>query len=195
VFVATNEEEMNLETLLDTVPAHAKDLKLNFSGVVTQQTDLTQVQAWGTVVASAYASGNPELLQTALEAGAQHLSSQQLDAAKGAAAIMGMNNIYYRFLHLTSNEKYKTMPARLRMNIMRTHGIDHLDFELWCTAVSAINGCGACVDSHEKALRDKGVDEEKILAAVRIASVIHALAKTFNAETALKDLPQAATVA
>ena len=32
---------------------------------------------------------------------------------------MGMNNIYYRFLHLSSNEKYKTMPARLRMNAIR----------------------------------------------------------------------------
>ncbi|HVZ16282.1 MAG TPA: carboxymuconolactone decarboxylase family protein [Terriglobales bacterium] len=186
---------MSLETLLDSIPAHAKDLKLNFSGVVTQQTDLTPLQAWGTVVASAYAAGNPDLLKSVVEAASQHLSEQQLDAAKGAAAIMGMNNIYYRFLHLTSNEKYKTLPARLRMNFMRTHGIDHLDFELWSTAVSAINGCGACVDSHEKTLRDKGVAEEKILAAVRIASVIHAIAKMLNAETALKEVSQPVTVA
>jgi alkyl hydroperoxide reductase subunit D len=177
---------MNLEALLDTVPGYAKDLKLNFSSVVGQQTDLTPQQAWGTVVACAYATGNGKLLRAIVEQASQHLSEQALDAAKGAAAIMGMNNVYYRFLHLASNEKYRTLPARLRMNIMRQHGVDHLDFELWCTAVSAINGCGACVDSHEKTLRDKGMEEETILAAVRIASVVNALAKSFTAEAALK---------
>jgi lipoyl-dependent peroxiredoxin subunit D len=185
---------MNLEALLDTVPGYAKDLKLNLSTVVSQQTDLTPQQAWGTAVASAYASSNTELLEALVETASEHLSSQALDAAKGAAAIMGMNNIYYRFLHLTSNEKYRTLPARLRMNIMRTHGVDHLDFELWCTAVSAINGCGACVDSHEKTLRDKGLEEEKILAAIRIAAVVHALAKLFTAEKAVV-APVAVTVA
>lgn len=180
--------EMNLEALLDEVPAYAKDLKLNFSTVVGQQTDLTVQQAWGTVVASAYASGNPELLKAVVEEAAEKMSPQALDAAKGAAVIMGMNNIYYRFTHLTSNEKFKTMPARLRMNIIRQHGVEHVDFELWCTAVSAINGCGLCVDSHEKTLREKGVEEDKILAAIRIASVVHGLAKSLSAEAALKDI-------
>lgn len=177
---------MTLEALLDTLPGYAKDLKLNFSTVVAQQIDLTPQQSWGTAVAAAYATGNNELLKAVVDQAGQYLSEQALDAAKGAAAIMGMNNIYYRFLHLTSNEKYRTMPARLRMNIMRQHGVDHVDFELWCTAVSAINGCGACVDSHEKTLRDKGLEEEKILAAVRIASVVNAIAKSFTAEAALK---------
>jgi alkyl hydroperoxide reductase subunit D len=185
---------MSLEALLDSVPSHAKDLKLNFSSVLMQQTELTPQQAWGTAVASAYASGNPELLKKVVEQSGQHLSEQQLEAAKGAAAIMGMNNIYYRFLHLTSNEKYKTIPTRLRMNIIRTHGVDHLDFELWCTAVSAINGCGACVDSHEKTLREKGIAEEKILAAIRIAAVIHAIAKTLDAEAVLNEAQQPVSV-
>ncbi|HWR17381.1 MAG TPA: carboxymuconolactone decarboxylase family protein [Terriglobales bacterium] len=177
---------MNLEALLDTVPAYGKDLKLNFSTVVGQQQELTPQQAWGTAVASAYASGNAELLRTIVEEASQKMSAQALDAAKGAATLMGMNNIYYRFLHLTSNEKYRTIPARLRMNFIRQHGVEHVDFELWCLAVSAINGCGACVDSHEKVVRDKGLEEEKIVAAVRIAAVVHALAKSFTAEAALK---------
>jgi alkyl hydroperoxide reductase subunit D len=87
-----------------------------------------------------------------------------------------MNNIFYRFRHLSTNEKYATMPARLRMQIIARRGGDPVDFELWCLAVSAINGCGACVDSHEHVLRDKGVTEETVLAAVRIASTIHAVA-------------------
>lgn len=180
------EEDMNLEMLLDSLPGYAKDLKLNFSTVVRQQTDLTPQQTWGTVIASAYASSNGDLLSAAIEEASAVISAQAIDSAKGAAAVMGMNNIYYRFLHLATNEKYRTMPARLRMNIMRQHGVDHLDFELWCTAVSAINGCGACVDSHEKTLRDKGMEEDKILSAIRIAGVVHAIAKSLTAESAIR---------
>lgn len=173
---------MNLDALIGYIPSYAKDLKLNFSSVVRQQTDLTGQQAWGTVVATAIASRNGDLVVAAQEEAAAHLSPEALDAAKAAAAIMGMNNVYYRFLHLTTNDKYRTMRAGLRMNVMRTHGIDPLDFELWCTAVSAINNCGACVDSHEKTLREKGMSEEKILAAVRITSVVHAIAVVLDAE-------------
>jgi alkyl hydroperoxide reductase subunit D len=64
-----------------------------------------------------------------------------------------------------------------------------VDFELWCLAVSAINGCGTCVDSHEKVLRDKGVSEETILAAVRIASILHALAAVMDAEAVASPAP------
>jgi len=86
-------------------------------------------------------------------------------------------------LHLTANEKYATIPAKLRMNIMRSHGADHLDFELWCIAVSAINNCGTCVVSHEKVLREKGVPEETILASVRLAAVLHSIATILQAES------------
>jgi len=94
---------------------------------------------------------------------------------------MGMNNIYYRFHHLSNNEKYAALPARLRMNIMRTHGADQVDFELWALVVSAINGCGKCVSSHEKILLEKGITEDLILAAVRIASVVHGTAAALDA--------------
>ena len=66
---------------------------------------------------------------------------------------MGMSNIYYRFQHLAAHEKYASMPARLRMQTIRTHGSDPVDFELWCLAVSTINGCGACVAAHDRVLR------------------------------------------
>jgi len=172
---------LTLNELLDTVPAYAKDLKLNLSSLLQQQ-ELNEQQIWGTVAASAVASRNPQVIQTLLAEAASHLSPQALEAAKSAAAVMGMNNIYYRFQHLAKNPKYATLPARLRMNVLRNHGIDAVDFELWCTAVSAINGCGLCVDSHEQVLRDKGMSEESILAAVRLASVIHALATVFDTE-------------
>src|SRR5271169_1200971 len=154
---------MNLDEVIESLPSYAKDLKLNFSTVVRQQSELTEQQLWGTVVASVIASRNEQLIATAVDEAATHLTPEALDAAKAAAVIMGMNNIFYRFKHLTSNEKYLNMRGGLRMNVMRTHGIDALDFELWCTVVSAINNCAACVDAHEKVLREKGLTEEKIL--------------------------------
>lgn len=172
---------MSIERLAERIPDYAKDLRLNLTSVL-RQTELNEQQLWGTAVASALASRNPEVIAALYAEAASHLTPQALTAAKTAAALMGMNNIYYRFLHLASNEKYATMPARLRMQGIRNHGVDQLDFELWCTAVSAINGCGSCVDSHEKVLHEKGVTEETIAAAVRIASVLHAIAAVLDAE-------------
>jgi lipoyl-dependent peroxiredoxin subunit D len=174
---------MNLDGVIENLPSYAKDLRLNFSTVVRQQMDLTEQQLWGAMVASAVASRNEQLIEAVLQEAATYLTPEALEAAKGAAAIMAMNNVFYRFRHLTSNEKYGAMRSGLRMNVMRTHGIDPLDFELWATTVSAINNCGACVDSHEKSLREKGISEEKILAAVRIAAVVQAIAVVLDAES------------
>jgi lipoyl-dependent peroxiredoxin subunit D len=163
-----------MEKFLESIPEHAKDLKLNL-GTVLRQPELTEQQAWGTAVSTAVASRNPRLVEVVLAEAAGHLNEQAIHAARAAAAVMGMNNIFYRFRHLSTNPKYGDMPARLRMQAIRTHGSDPVDFELWCLAVSAINGCGVCVDSHEHVLREKGINEETILAAVRIAAVMHAL--------------------
>ena len=170
-----------MEKLYELFPDYARDLKINLQNVL-KQSELTEQQTWGTAVASAVASRNPHLIEAVLAQAGQHLSPEAMAAAKSAAAVMGMNNIYYRFQHLSGNERYGTIPARLRMQAIRSHQSDPLDFELWCTAVSAINGCGACVASHEGVLRDKGVTEETILAAVRIASVIHGAATVLDAE-------------
>jgi alkylhydroperoxidase, AhpD family len=176
---------MTIDTLIGNVGDYGKDIKLNFSTHVRQQTELTPQQTWGTVLASAIATGNAELIAAANEQAREFLPPQAAEAAKSAATIMAMNNIYYRFQHLAENRKYATIPAKLRMNAIRTHGSDPIDFELWCTAVSAINGCGACVDSHERVLREKGVGEEKILAAVRIASIVHAIGGLVATEKAI----------
>src|SRR5260370_27787734 len=114
---------MSIDTLIDQVPDYARDLRLNLSTLL-RQAELTPQQTWGTAVASAIASRNSELLQTILEEAAKSLTPEAMNAAKTASALMGMNNIYYRFLHLSHNPKYKTIPARLRMNGIRTHGID-----------------------------------------------------------------------
>ncbi|HEU5022814.1 MAG TPA: carboxymuconolactone decarboxylase family protein [Bryobacteraceae bacterium] len=172
-----------MDRVYELFPDYARDLKINLQNVL-KQPELTEQQTWGTAVASAVASRNPQFMEAVLEQASQRLSPEAMGAAKSAAAIMGMNNIYYRFQHLSGNGRYSEIPARLRMQAIRSHASDPLDFELWCTAVSAINGCGACVASHEKVLREKGVTEETILAAVRIASVMHGAAGVLDAEAA-----------
>ena len=166
---------MNLDALIESLPAFARDLKLNYSSLIRNNSELTEQQLWGTVAAAALATRSPALTAAALHSASGRLSPQAFEAAKTAAAIMGMNNIFYRFQHLSSNARYSAMAARLRMNGLRGHGVEEVDFELWSLAVSAINGCGKCVDAHEKVVREKGAGEELILAVVRVAAVIHAL--------------------
>lgn len=173
---------MDLDALVDNLPASAKDLKLNFSSLIRNNTELTPQQLWGTITAVAIAVRSATLTPAVFAAAGAVLSPQALEAAKSAASVMGMNNIFYRFHHLASNEKYSTMPARLRMNGLRGHGVEDVDFELWCLAVSAINGCGKCVDAHEKVVREKGATEELVMAIIRVTSVIHAIGAVLDAE-------------
>jgi alkyl hydroperoxide reductase subunit D len=172
---------MSIESLKAALPEYAKDLKLNLSSVAAEAA-LTEQQRWGALVATAIASRNGAVIR-AIEAEARaKLSPEALTAAKTAAAIMAMNNVYYRFVHLVGQNDYRTMPARLRMNALAKPGVDKVDFELWSLAVSAVNGCGMCIESHENVLREHGLSREPIQAAVRIAAVVHAVAVTLEAE-------------
>lgn len=175
---------MSIDTLRDLMPAYAKDISLNL-GSLASETVLNDQQKWGCFLASAHAVGVAPVVKAIEAAAAEKLSPEALNAAKAAAAIMGMNNIYYRALHLMKNQEYTTIPARLRMNILANPGVDKMDFELWSTAVSAINGCGACMDAHEGELRKHGVPAAQVQTALRIGAVVHAASRIAASETAL----------
>jgi alkyl hydroperoxide reductase subunit D len=96
-----------------------------------------------------------------------------------------MNNVYYRAVHLISNAEYGEIPPRLRMQAIANPGVDRTDFELWCTAVSAVNGCGKCLDSHERELRQRGVGAQAVVDVLRIAAILHAVACVLDGERAL----------
>jgi alkyl hydroperoxide reductase subunit D len=175
---------MSLDKIRDSLPDYARDLKLNLSALMND-TVLTEQQRWGALLATALAARNPALIAAISAEAKSHLSPPAVTAAKAAAAIMAMNNIYYRFTHLASDPDYATMPARLRMNVIANPGVEKADFELWSLAVSAINGCGKCIDAHDHVLRQAGVTREAVQQAVRIASVIHAVAATIDGEASL----------
>ncbi|MGQ0836457.1 MAG: carboxymuconolactone decarboxylase family protein [Gammaproteobacteria bacterium] len=167
-----------LDEIRDALPDYARDLKLNLGSVLTPTgaPGLDERQIWAIALTTAIASRNVPFARDVEELAKARLDEAHLTAARAAAAIMGMNNIYYRFLHLVEDAEYGRMPARLRMNVIGSPGIDKNDFELLSLAVSAINGCGACVIAHERKLRENGTSRETIQSAVRIASTIHAVA-------------------
>jgi lipoyl-dependent peroxiredoxin subunit D len=175
-----------MDTLRQRIPDYARDLRLNLSSVLTPQgaPGLSDAQVWMTALASAIASRNAELARVVEAEATAKLKPAEIEAARAAAAIMGMNNVYYRFLHLVEDEEYAKLPARLRMNVIGNPGIAKADFELVSLAVSAVNGCGKCVTAHERVLRQHEVGREAVQSAVRIASVIHAVAGVLDYEDA-----------
>lgn len=171
-----------LEELREALPEYARDLKLNLGSVLSPSgaPGLTERQIWGVALGAAEASRNPRLATTIGELAGAHLDAAYRNGARAAAAIMGMNNVYYRFLHLVEDPEYGRMPARLRMNVIGNPGVDKVEFELMCLAISAINGCGTCVASHERQVRQHGLSREAVQSAVRIASTVHAVARVLE---------------
>ena len=170
---------MSIKTLRDAMPEFAKDTKLNLGKYVSGDDveGLTLNQAYGIALASSYATKNEKVIEAVSGQVADTLSEAEINAAKAAATIMGMNNIYYRFVHLASDKEYATMPAGLRMNVIGNPGIDKVDFELMSLAVSAINGCGMCMDAHIMEVTKGGVTKQGVQSSIRIAAVLNAAAQ------------------
>ena len=166
---------MSLKAFADALPDYAKDIRLNLTSILSDQM-LGEERKAGLLLACAHGSGHKPLVEAAEAEVAGKLSEVQANAARGAAALMAMNNVYYRFVHLVANPEYGTMPAKLRMNFIGSHGIAKDEFELFSLAVSAMNGCGMCIDSHERVLLEHGVKSDAIQSAVRIGAVMKALA-------------------
>ena len=186
---------MNLNEQKSAIPDYAKDLRLNLDSVLTETgaPGLSPKQIGLVALSSAIASRHEPLIAAIASEAARSATARELDGARTAAALMAMNNIYYRFTHLVSDQEYATLRAGLRMNGMANPGCDKIDFELCSLAVSAINGCGKCMDSHEQTLRKHGLGAPAIQSAVRIAAVVHAVAVTLEqADTQANPLSAAA---
>jgi alkyl hydroperoxide reductase subunit D len=177
---------MALDDIKNAIPEYARDLRLNLGSVLSTPgaPGLTEQQIWSVALATAIASRNVGFARDIEALAREKLDEQSIAGARAAAAIMGMNNVYYRFLHLVEDGEYQSLPARLRMNVLGNPGIDRNDFELLSLAVSAVNGCGLCITAHERKLREHGVGRESIQSAVRIASTIHAVAGVLEFEQA-----------
>ena len=164
-----------IEALRDTIPEPARDIKLNLQSVL-QPGSLSPAQRWGVAIASAVATRNARLRDAIIGDARVEVGNDVIDDALDAAALMAMNNVYYRFRHLVGKPSYSQMPARLRMQRIARPLTNKTDFELFCLAVSAINVCEACIRSHEAVVVQGGLSEEQVHDAIRIAATVNAAA-------------------
>ena len=168
-----------LEALRTALPDAAKDIRLNIQSVLKDGA-LSEAQRWGVAVASAIAARNPRLRDAVLAAAADAVDGAVVEDARAAAALMAMNNVYYRFRHMVGKPIYGELRAGLRMNRLAQPATNRVDFELFSLAVSAINGCEACVRAHEQAVTDGGLTPEHVNDAVRIAATFSAAAQALE---------------
>lgn len=180
---------MGLDELRAALPDHAEDLRRNLGSVIGSS-PLPARRVWGAALTCAVAARNGEVIAHIAQSAREHLPEEAMTAAAAAASIMAMTNVYYRAKHLMGDPGYAELPARLSMRVTARPGVDKVDFKFWALAVSAMNGCGVCVETHEKVLRAAGVDRGAIHEALRIAAVVHAAAVTLDAERVLADIPE-----
>ena len=173
---------MSIDTIRSNLKDYAKDIKINLGIIMSADeptNGLTLRQVYLVALASSYATNNKILINQLTSLVSNILSDTEIDAAKAATTIMAMNNIYYRAMHLIDDKKYITMPANLRMNIIKNSGVEKNDFELMSLGVSAINGCGLCINAHVKEIEESSSDQA-IQSVIKIASIINATAQALN---------------
>ncbi|MBP3087768.1 alkyl hydroperoxide reductase [Corynebacterium sp. sy017] len=173
---------MSIDNLKSALPEYAKDQKLNLGSLV-RSTELSEQQLWGTLLASAAATRNEAVFSEIIDEAKEHLSAEAVEAALGAATVMAMNNVAYRAKNWLGDD-YAQVKFGLRMNIISKPGVEKVDFELWSLAASAINGCEHCAVAHANTVREEGLTKEQVWEAVKIASVVQAVAQATQIEAA-----------
>ena len=180
-----------VEALRSSMPDAAKDVRLNLPAVLAAGGPLSPAQIWGTALASALALGRRDLLDALVDDARVALGdgfAAVYDDATSAASLMAMNNVYYRFRHQVGKPEYATRPARLRMTKLAAPATSKADLELFSLAVSAVNGCEACVRAHEAAIPVQGLGVAHVEDAVRIAAVVASAATALFAGEAIPSL-------
>ena len=160
----------------ESIPDHAKDIKLNLDAVINRS-GLDLVDAHACALAAAIASGNGELAFE-IQMNGPLMGAIEREAAKTAAALMGMNNVWYPFVEMAADESMKGLPAGLRMNAYATHGgVSKKKFEMYALCASIVGKCHFCVKSHYETLKKEGMTVQELMAVGRIAAVITAIGK------------------
>jgi len=173
----TDYRTASLQLLEEGNSRYLRDLKLNFSSTLTSEhLSAKEIALLG--VSVAVNERNKPLIEFFKRlAEDSEATAEEVAEAVGCASLLASNNVFYRFRHFTKKEKYTQIPARIRMQIMMKPVTGKEFFELMSLAISAVNGCEMCVNSHEDSLIKLGATEERIFDAVRIASIITATGK------------------
>ena len=167
------------------VPDYAKDVRINLDGVLGRSS-LPANESAAVALAAAYAAKAPRLV--AIIRGSDALPEVEKNAALTAAALMGMNNVWYPYVEMTGDAELKALPAQLRMQAYATHaGVDKRLFELYALAASIVGKCHFCVESHYALLKQSGMSVDQLRDVGRIAAVISAAANAISIEATVDD--------
>ncbi len=165
----------SISDLKSRLPDWAKDIRLNLDATISRSS-LEPRLAAGAALAAAYAARSPDLVEAFRHPDA--LDAQHANGALAAAALMGMNNVWYPFVAMADDAELRTMRPELRMNAYATYGgVDKLAFELYALAASIVGKCEHCVQSHAKLLRESGLTAQQVRDVGRIAATVSAAAQ------------------
>jgi alkyl hydroperoxide reductase subunit D len=165
-----------VDQVKESIPDHAKDIKLNLDAVINRS-GLDEVDAHACAFAAAIAASNGDLAFE-ISMNGPLMGTDEREAAKTAAALMGMNNVWYPFVEMAEDEAMKGLPAGLRMNAYATYGgVSKKKFEMYALAASIVGKCHFCVKSHYDILKNEGMTTQELMAVGRIAAVIAAIGK------------------
>jgi alkyl hydroperoxide reductase subunit D len=174
-----------VNTLKARLPDYAKDIRLNLDAVIARSS-LAPAHAVGAALAAAFAAKSAPIADAIRQDGA--LDDAHRNAALTAAALMGMNNVWYPFVEMSGDSELATVRPELRMNAYATHGgVDRQSFELYALAASIVGKCEFCVRSHYKLLKETGLTTQQLRDVGRIAAVVNAAAQVIAAETRAED--------
>jgi alkyl hydroperoxide reductase subunit D len=164
-----------VDQIKESIPEHAKDIRLNLDAVINRS-GLDEIDAHACALAAAIASGNGELAYE-ISMNGPLLGSPEREAAKTAAALMGMNNVYYPFTEMVGDD-LKGVPPGLRMNAYATHGgVTKKKFEMYALCASVVGKCHFCVKNHYDVLKKEGMTVQELQMVGKIAAVITAVGK------------------
>jgi alkyl hydroperoxide reductase subunit D len=162
-----------LEAIKQRLPEYAKDIRLNLDAVLTRSS-LPAEDALGVALAAAFAAGSQPLVEAIKGA----IPPAEGHAALAAAALMGMNNVWYPFVEMAGDAELKTLRPELRMNAYATHGgVAKAKFEAYALAASIVGKCHFCVKSHYETLAREGWSTQQLRDVGRIAAVVSATAQ------------------
>jgi alkyl hydroperoxide reductase subunit D len=166
-----------VEIIKDSIPDHSKDIRLNLDAVINRSL-LSKEDTHAVALTSALAAGNGELAFAIMTSGELDEFPKEMEAAKTAASLMGMNNVWYPYVEMTQDPELKGLPAGLRMNAYTTHGgVSKKQFEMYALAASAIGKCHFCVKNHYDVLKKEGMTTPELHHVGKIAAVINAISK------------------
>jgi len=171
----------HMTAIKDLIPDYAKDIRLNLDAVLSRSS-LEAHHALGAALAAAFAARAKPLVEVLRASSA--LEATHAQAALTAAALIGMNNVWYPYVEMAGDADLKTARPELRMNAYASHGgVDRASFELYALAASIVGKCEFCVQSHYKLLRESGFTVQQLRDIGRIAAVVNAAAQVIAAES------------